>query len=481
MREHFAAKQPNVNGKHADDEVVVFGPECRLPSAFWEFEGDGPLGKRLRHIRSCAHAVQRSPTATFGVSLARMSAGMPHTVKLDAIVGSEQPLTIFTATVGASGSGKGDAAANAGRVFPAAHLDLLVDGLTDHLPPGSGQGLIEVLFDMVEEEVEGKKKPVMRKVQMRHNAFFEMDEGEALGALAGKDHILLESLRTIWSGKTVGQTNVEVERRRVLPAGTYTYGVNIQVQPTKAARLIEDDEGGTPQRFLWFPVMDPDIPEATGEQLGPCDWSPPGPMELAKITVMPGSDGGYVRHYLTQHPDITSEIRSHDLAVQRGEKTLAPLDAHALNLRRRIAGLLALLDGKLHVGLDHWELSAMVMTASTATRTVVLGTTQKVAADKAEANRSFQASIIARGADAVERDRIAKCRAIIITKVWDEPERWTVKKMREGPCKRYSDVFIEALDDAVELKRVAVVVIEVERTGTGKAKAKALRPGSKKP
>lgn len=210
----FKAKNPpSTNGKHApDDEPVKFGDECRLPVEFWEYEGDGPLGPRLRHIRATAWAVQRSPTATFGVTLSRMTAGMPHTIKLDAIVGSEQPLTLFVVTVGGSGSGKGDGAANATRLLPTKALDLLHEGITDHLPPGSGQGFIDVLFDMVEVQDSKPKKFVKTKV--RANAFFEMDEGEALGALAGKDHVLLESMRTVWSGKTVGQTNVEAERRR---------------------------------------------------------------------------------------------------------------------------------------------------------------------------------------------------------------------------------------------------------------------------
>lgn len=466
---------PSTNGKHApDDAPIKFGDECRLSEEFWDFAGDGPLGDRLRHIRAAAWSVQRSPTATFGVCLSRMAAGMPHTIKLDAIVGSEQPLTLFVVTVGGSGSGKGDGAANATRLLPTSTLDLLHEGITDHLPPGSGQGFIDVLFDMVEVEESKPKKFV--KTQTRSNAFFEMDEGEALGALAGKDHVLLESMRTVWSGKTVGQTNVEAERRRVLPAGTYSYGVNIQVQPTKAAELIEDDAGGTPQRFLWFPTMDPSIPQATGEILGPLDWAPPGPQELSRIAVMPGGSGGYVRHYLTQHPDIVDEIRAHDLAVQRGEKTVAPLDAHRLNMRRRVAALLALLDGKLHVALDHWSLSALVMAVSDATRAVVLGATIKVRADENERRRRFQSSVAVAQDEAVATQRTVSCATKIAEKVRAEPEQWRYSTMRRSLTKRDQEVYTDAVEHAVSMSWVVVGEID----GQGESK-RPLRPGKKKP
>jgi hypothetical protein len=389
---------------------------------------------------------------------------------------------MFVATVGGSGSGKGDAAANAGRAFPSARLELLSEGITDHLPPGSGQGLVDCLFEMLEDEIEvnGKKKTVRRKQQTHHNAFFEMDEGEALGALA-KDSILLETMRTIWSGKTVGQVNVDVERRRVLPGGTYTYGINIQVQPTKAAKLIEDDAGGTPQRFLWVPTQDPSIEAATGENLGALDWLPPSAMSLDRIATTP-SNGEYVRHYLTQDPTIIAEIRAHDLAVQRGELILDPLDAHALNMRRRVAALLALLDDTLHVTLVHWELSAVVMSASKATRDVVLGAVQTEQAKLVEGRRSFQSSVAVASDEARERQQIVKTATRIATLVHAEPERWTFSMMRrDGVSGRHREVYVDAIEHAVEMRWILVEEIDVVGTKGGGGTARVLRSGPKKP
>jgi hypothetical protein len=43
-----------------------------------------------------------------------------------------------------------------------------------------------------------------------------------------------------FSGGTIGQTNASAERKRIVPAGSYSYGVFIGMQPTRL-----DDLAGT--------------------------------------------------------------------------------------------------------------------------------------------------------------------------------------------------------------------------------------------
>jgi hypothetical protein len=110
------------------------------------------------------------------------------------------------------------------------------------------------VFDMVTEEgPDGKTVKVKR--QMRCNAFVYADEGEVLAATARRNttSTLLPHLRSIFGGAVLGQANASEERKRRVPAGKYSYGVVIALQPTKAGPLFDDLGVGTPQRILWLP------------------------------------------------------------------------------------------------------------------------------------------------------------------------------------------------------------------------------------
>ena len=45
----------------------------------------------------------------------------------------------------------------------------------------------------------------------------------------------------------------------------------VGVQPLRAAPIFEDADAGTPQRFVWFPVSDPDRPKERPEEPPPLD------------------------------------------------------------------------------------------------------------------------------------------------------------------------------------------------------------------
>lgn len=475
LGEGYVPEPPSTNGKHAHDAPIVFGDACRLPDDVWGAVTVGPLGDRLRHIKRAAQSRQRCATAVANVVLARVAAAIPHTIKLDDTVGSEQPLCMLTFITGPPGTGKGDAVSIGSDLIPVNATPLLIEGVNDHLPPGSGQGLIDVMFDMVEEPKPSGNGTVKVKRQVRNNAFFQLDEGEAMTSLAGQSSsIVMETIRTIWSGKTVGQFNVEIERRRVLPGGTYTYGLVGGIQPVKAATILNDDEGGTPQRFVWAPSVDPNIPAERELWPGPLDWAPPDATKLDTVSV--AGPQGWLRHYLTQPPEIQADIRAHDLAVQRGELTLGLLDAHAMNMRRRVAGLLALLDDSLHVNAQHWELAKLWMAASDATRAVVITANLTAMAKLAEQKRTASARTRVAEVDAVElRHTIDQARKIAV-KVHAEPERWTVAELRRALSKRGREYLDDALAHALAEHWVEII----DEEGQGAAK-RSLRPGVKKP
>lgn len=437
----------------------------------------------LKHIRDAAHSRQRSAPATLAVVLARVAAMVNHRIRIPAIVGSDSSLSVLVAVVAPAGVGKSSATAIGAELLPVPEgFDML-----DQLPIGSGEGLVEAFFDLVEEEND-KGKTIKVKKQVRHNAFVNVDEGQVLAEIGGRrGATLLPTLRSIFSGSTLGQQNASEERRRILPARSYTMGVAIALQSTLASALLDDAAGGTPQRVLWVPAVDDTLPAVVegphGPELpdlpdwpGPLPWRPPAVGQIAGL-----DDDGLVLMetgpvYLRVAGAIRREIRLADLARARGEATVEVLDAHEGLVRLKMAALFALLDDRLDVNDEDWQLATAFKAVSDRTREGVVAavrreqTEQERQASAKLANRAVHADL------AVTRRRVVDCARKLAAKVWAEPDRWTVSELRREPMRRYRDV----LDDALDHAAAEGWVVEVVETGQGYSK-RTVRPGERRP
>lgn len=331
-----------------------------LPPTFWDRR---PL---LRHIRQAAHSRNRSADVVLHGVLARVAASISHTIEIPPIVGAPGSLNYFVAITGPSGSGKSSGAHIATELVPTpAGIDLV-----DDMPLGSGEGLAELYMGVVEEEGPGGKPRQVRQ-QVRYNAFVYGDEGAALTAMMDRNGATLpEALRRAWTGAALGQTNATAERKRVIKHGQYRLGLLIGFQPELAGRLIADAVAGTPQRFLWASSIDPTVPDTPPDWPGHIDWQPPSKAQLDPLKTT--GTGGYIRHRLTIDPDIAEGIRAADLARVRGQTHVDELDAHQPLHLLKTAGLLALLDRRLHIGHDDWQLAHTICEASNAVRTHVV-------------------------------------------------------------------------------------------------------------
>lgn len=417
-----------------------------LPAEFWEAR------PALGHIRDAAHSRRRSADACLHIVLARLSAIAPHTVLLPAVVGAPAPLSYFAAIVAAPGVGKSSANDIAGEIVPAP------EWVADQLPLGSGEGLAEVLFDLVEED-DGKGKTRQVKRQVRHNAFVFVDEGQVLGDIGGRSGAtLLPTLRTIWTGGTFGNTNASIERRRIVPARSYAYGVVAAFQASKAGALLDDAGAGTPQRFGWASAIDPTIPDVAPEWPGALPWERPALVETG---------GG-----LKLSEAIRVEIDAKDLARARGEVAVEALDAHAGLYQLKVAGLLTILDGRREITDDDWALAAMVKATSDAVRDSVLSAVaaERLATERATSSRYAERHVTAIAAE--ERRRIVDCARRIATKVKAEPERWTRVELYRA-MKHWRTVFEEGLDHAIAEGWVSEIAVP-SHTGDDK---RCLRPG----
>jgi hypothetical protein len=342
------------------EPITILGAIHILDEKFWTAR---PL---LEHIRQAAHSRNRSAEALLHVVLARLSACTPHEIQLPPIVGAPASLNYATAPVGPSGAGKSTVVAIARELVPATIAPV---GFVDAVTLGSGEGLAETFIGEVDEEGDdGKKRRVRR--QVRHNAFIYADEGEVLTTmLERKGATIASALRKAWVGEALGQQNGTAERTRNVPAHQYRMGIVLAFQPEKITALLDDAAGGTPQRFTYCSAIDPTIPDVAPTWPGPLNITWPKASEPHRHTV-----DGYRRTWLTVPAWLATEIRSDDRAQARGELQVEQLDSHARLHRLKIAGLLAIADGRLDIHDDDWQLASTIWAASCAVRAQLVET-----------------------------------------------------------------------------------------------------------
>lgn len=336
-----------------DDKPPGAAVEPANDEVFWSARSD------LHHIRHYARAYFTSPWAVLGIVLARVIAATPPHVVLPANVGGQASLNLFVNLVGPSGMGKGGASRVAENVLNVGEID--------SSSVGSGEGIAHMYQRKVKDPT--TKRDVVE--QYRDSYLFDIAEVDSLTALSTRQSsTLLPELRKVWMGERLGFAYVDKEKRLNLPAHSYRACVLVGVQPARAAGLFDDAEGGTPQRFLWFPVIDHDIPDQEPADPGPLPaWQCPAPQAV-----------DFLRSESRAEVAVCDTARSavKDAARARHRGQVDALDGHLLLCRLKAAAALGLLDGRCEVSEDDWELSGLLMAQSVATRNSV----QQVLAEK---------------------------------------------------------------------------------------------------
>lgn len=327
----------------------------RLPDEFYNAR---PL---FQHIRQYAHAEAASADTALFTFLARLSGMISHHYRAVTGIGGRASLNIFAAAVGGSGAGKSTSVKVAKSMAPAPEDD----DFRDALPLGSGEGMAEVFMGTAEVETgeihargPNKGDPVVTKVrkQVRHNAFFYVDEGETIAKLADRNGSTLgEALRRAAVGETLGQANATEDRTRYIPEGSYSLGLMVGFQPKTAMPILADGATGTPQRFLWCWAEDNTIPYEEIERPDilrnhPGLKRPTGPVDIR----FPES--------------IRKQLRWERVAKARGELQVSDLNAHGPLMKVKVASLFALLDNREFVNEEDWRLAEIVWESSCAVR-----------------------------------------------------------------------------------------------------------------
>ncbi|MFC9790861.1 bifunctional DNA primase/polymerase [Rhodococcus sp. NPDC127528] len=329
----------------------------------------------LSRLRQFARARRVGPWSMLGAVLARVQAVVPPSVVFPPTVGSHASLNLFVALVAKSGEGKGaseSAAADAVITTPDVYV----------ATPGSGEGIPK----------QYAHKSGGKQVNLRNSVMFSVPEIDTLTALGSRSSAtLLPELRKAWMGERLGFGYADPTKAVPIMDHRYRMTMVVGVQPGRSRALLDDADGGTPQRFVWLPTTDETAPDVAPEEPAPLELSawPRGVLVTTASTTQTDvdatEDGARVSFAieslaLEQNPDKSALqvldipdkaaelIHGTQLAKLRGEAE-AGLDGHAILARLKVAGALMVLDGRtVAVDAADWDLAGVVMAISDRTR-----------------------------------------------------------------------------------------------------------------
>jgi Bifunctional DNA primase/polymerase, N-terminal len=360
-----AAKALRAQGYGAESE----GPTViRIPNRddFWTARPE------LIHIRDFARSRRVSPWALLGITLARTVAATPTFVVLPALVGGQASLNLFVGIVGRSGAGKGGAEAAAVDVI---HSDIHTETFT----VGSGEAIAHAYM----ERKYNKDTKDYEAHQHNDRALFSIAEIDTLDALHKRQSsTILPELRKAWMGERLGFHYVEKAKRLPVPAHHYRLCLIAGIQPERAGVLLDDIDGGTPQRFIWLPAIDTDAPDTVPDEPQPWPWKlPQWPMASAGRVILP----------VCQIARGTID----DARLQRLRGNADTLDGHALLTRLKVGAALALLAQRSEVTEQDWDLANIVMAVSDTVRAGVVSTLTAATSERNKARGKAEAERVA--------------------------------------------------------------------------------------
>ena len=324
----------------------------------------------LAHIAAFADSRSAERYSVLSGVLMRAVAAVPPTVVLPPIIGGAVSLNLLTASVGASGGGKGTAdkcAAEAVRFKVGGRRNVPPLPL---LPIGTGEGINRTYATA--------RKQSGRAVITWHTdtALFGCRDIASLAALTARQGAtLVPELLKAFMGEELGFANADAERRVILPMHSYRLCLSAGVQPANGGVLIDDQaqRDGVPQRFIWTPVR-PGIARTRRA----ADAAPVDPLTVSVPDfgtdpfALPDDDGeAFDPAARPLVPlDVAESIRQTIIDAD-AEKDLDPfgrcgdpLAGHRLLTQLNVAAALAILHNRTDVDAEHWEIAERLIEVS---------------------------------------------------------------------------------------------------------------------
>lgn len=345
-----------------------------LPIQFWEAR------PALAHIRTAAHSRLRAADVVFYGVLTRLSAFVSPNIVVETEIATPASLNFMVATVGPSGAGK-----TTGTGVSALLLPKPSDLECAEYPIGSGEGLCEAYMGSVQVETgefdrNGNPKMTSKRQQVVHNALFLVDEGESLTKQKERSAATLgPTLRSAWSGATLGQKNASDSTTRVV--NNYSLGLLIGFQLDTVQSTLNEIGNGMAQRFVYSSLADPSLPDF--------DVADPGALSLDTGVLLAAR-----RTLMRPEPGIVAGLKAeHRCRTRTGGMGVREQDSHNSLTKIKIAGLLALLDDRQEkITEEDWELAGIVWDTSSAVRDALLTYGKTKTDEKREAATRASAS-----------------------------------------------------------------------------------------
>lgn len=328
------------------------------------------------YVRDYARACRVAPTALLDAVLTRISAVIPPTLTAPAFVGSSPiTLNLFLALWGASGAGKGSTISTAASLVP--NLRGAVE-----TQPASGEGLVAIFAGRrFRENPEDPKAHDSELCCVSPRALLNIPEIRSLGGAASRQgSTVVPTLTSAFSGEALGAWNKSESDRLMAPRYGYSLALITGVQPANADILASEAGTGLPQRFLWASTGDPQAPDQRPDR-------PEGGLPVS-LDLIPHDPDRDMLDFLYQQRDrdnmldpdnrypltildyprtVWREVDAQRLEALRGA-VIDPLDTHKLLVSVKVAGILAVADGREHVDQDDWQAAKAITSDSIETR-----------------------------------------------------------------------------------------------------------------
>ena len=351
--------------------VAKAGGHTETEADFWKRR---PV---LSSIRQNALRTYTAPWSMLGGALLRALDTVPYFIRFESMRGPAA-LNAMVANVGPSGGGK---SLLQNQLDRALYFEGGDKQRTREV--GSGEAIASAFVtDPKKRDENGEPLWANR----RHAAMFSFDEVGRLTAMGARSgSTIFEYLKTGWSGGMLGRSLAGGDGLE-LDAFSYRMTAYLNVQPDRAEPLLTDDEiaGGFPGRLLWFSTQDPEVASAHDDT----------PVEPYNVRQLNWNDGGK-SHMVIALPEMNAAFAAQQIAFHTG--TRSDLDGHELLSRSKVAAALMVLDGRMALNSEDWELAGVVTNQSNSVRKSVQDRLSKVIqaqtvqSGRAQGERAFYA------------------------------------------------------------------------------------------
>ena len=343
-----------------------------LENNFWESRDS------LQLIYEFSMSRMVSPWAVLAHCVARALHTVRPAITFPPVIGGRGSLNWFAALVATSGAGKGAAESAANE---------LVDAKICNGKVGTGEGLVNAY--------QGPKPGETREAVLF--TVNEVAQLEVLMARAG--NTLASTLCECFSADSLGFGYAK-NQNRVLPAHSYRMTMVVSVQPRKAAALFGRNDEGLTQRFMWFPARDF---RATRD--AKLRYYPRFNVQRPEKMTFPAYTEWMSERHLSLPEGVAKVIELN--REHQNQALLGDLEGHVLFSRLKFAFGLTLIDRRISMTLEDWQLSGIAAAVSNLTRDWTIGEMQEGQREHIRAKGDERAEFI----DAVDNSKLNRIQA----------------------------------------------------------------------